>query len=355
VGAPGLPDEPFADRAAEVAQDGRLADGNQAALQQAIVALVEKLKQTPSDAPVWLLYGRTLAMLSQWDQAEDAYRRAMDLGQTDPDVGAAHAEMIVMQAGGTVTPVAEMAFRQVLKDDPASGIARYYLAMALAQGGEPRKALDGFEALLAELPPDSPLRDQVGEMITEAARAAGVKVPDPFVRAAAQAPGPDAAAVAEAASMTDEQRQAMVRGVVGKLEAKLQAEPANLDGWLRLAQAYAVLHDPDRAADAYDKAARLRPGDVSIPLQEVRMLLNETDKLPPRVKDLLRQAEVTAPEQPLVLWYLGMAAAREANADEARRYWGMLLAKLPTGGDNAKTIRDAIGTLKKYQDSHVMN
>ena len=58
----------------------------------------------------------------------------------------------------------------------------------------------------------------------------------------------------------------------------------NLDGWMRLGRAYAVLHEPDKAADAYEKRRAFKPDDVSIPLQEVRALLSDhapTDKLPP--------------------------------------------------------------------------
>ena len=288
-------------------------------------ALAAKLKQNPSDAAGWLLYGRSLAMLSQWDQAEDAYRHAIDLGQTDPDVIADHAEVLVMQAGGTVTPAAETAFRQVLKADPSSGIARYYLALAAMQAGEPRQAIEGFQALLAEMPADSPLRPQLGQRVAEAAHAAGIPVPE-LAKGTPPAPatGPDADALANAANMTDAQRQAMIRGMVAKLAAKQEADPGNLDGWMRLGRAYAVLHEPDKAADAYDKAAKLRPDDVSIPLQEVRALLNDqapTDKLPPRVIGLLKHIEATNPEEPLVLWYLGMAAAQDARIDEARGYW----------------------------------
>ncbi len=89
-----------------------------------------------------------------------------------------HAEILVMQAGGTVTPAAEAAFQKVLKADPSSGIARYYLAVAAMQAGEPRKAIEGFQALLAELPADSPLRAQLGQRVAEAAQAAGIPVPE---------------------------------------------------------------------------------------------------------------------------------------------------------------------------------
>ncbi len=346
LGAPGLPDEPFVARKAEMAHGG-----NPASLQQATTALAAKLKQNPSDAAGWLLYGRSLAMLSQWDQAEDAYRHAIDLGQTDPDVVADHAEVLVLQAGGTVTPAAEAAFRQVLKADPSSGIARYYLAVAAMQAGEPRQAIEGFQALLAEMPADSPLRPQLGQKVAEAAHAAGIPVPEPTKGVPpVSAPGPDADALAGAANMSDEQRQAMVRDMVAKLAAKQDADPGNLDGWLRLGRAYAVLNQPDKAADAFDKAAKLRPDDVSIPLQEVRALLSDqapADKLPPRVIGLLKRIEATAPDEPLVLWYLGMAAAQDARIDEARGYWSKLLTKMPPGGEDTKMVQSGLDALSK--------
>ena len=353
LGNPGLPDDPFSGRKAELAQTQ-----GPSSLQQAADTLAAKLKQHPSDAPGWVLYGRTLAMLNQWTDAEDAYRHAIDLGQTGPDILGDHAEIMVMQAGGTVTPAAEAAFQQILKADPTSGIARYYLAIAAMQAGEPRKAIDGLQALLAELPANSPLRPQLGQKIAEAAHAAGIPVPELAQGSAAAqdsaqaapAPGPDAKAMADAASMTDEQRQAMIRGMVANLAAKQEADPSNLEGWMRLGGAYTVLHQPDKAADAYDKAAALKPDDVTIPLQAVRALLSDhapTDKLPPRVIALLKHVEAADPGQPLVLWFLGIAAAQDARPDDARRYWSQLLTKVPSGSEDAKMIQAALDTLSR--------
>jgi cytochrome c-type biogenesis protein CcmH len=348
LGAPGIPDEPFSARKAELAESH-----GPTSLQRTADTLAAKLKQNPSDAAGWLLYARTLTMLRQWDGAEDAYRHAIDLGQTDPDILGDHAEIMVLQASGTVTPAAEAALRQVLQADPSSGIAQYYLAVAAMQAGEPRKALDGFQALLAEMPENSPLRPQLGEKVAEAAQAAGVKVPElakGTPPAPAPAPGPDANAVADAANMSDDQRQTMIRGMVANLAAKQAANPSNLDGWLRLGKAYAVLHETDKAADAYNKAVALKPDDVSIPLQEVRALLQDhvpTDKLPVRVVGLLKHVEATDPDQPVVLWYLGMAAAQDAQPDEARRYWTKLLTIMPPGSEDARMVQSALDTLSQ--------
>ena len=365
LGSPGVPDEPYSSRGAELA-----ADNSQSSLRGAVAALATQLKQHPGNAQGWLLYGRSLAMLNQWDQAEEAYRHAIDLGQTGPEVLADHAEVMVMQAGGTVTPAAEAALKQVLKADPASGIARYYLAIAAMQAGEPRRAIDGLQELLADLPADSPVRPQLGRQIAAAAQSAGVAVPKlaegrppapgPTTGSEATASGapgsggggsvggPDAKAVADAANMSDAQRQTMIRGMVAQLAAKQQADPSNLDGWVRLGRAYSVLHEPDKAADAFDKAAGLKPDDVSIPLQEARALLSDhapTDKVSPRVVGLLKRVQASEPTQPLVLWYLGLAAAQDAHPEQARQYWSTLLTQVPPGSEDAKVIQSALDTL----------
>ena len=354
LGAPTVPDQPFASRATS-SPDMAGPD----AMRQAAEQLAEKLKQNPSDAQAWLLYARSLAILTQWDKAEDAYQHAIDLGQTSPEVLADHAEMLVMQAHGTVTPATEAIFRQILQTDPGNVAARYYLATAAGQAGEPRKAIDALQALLADMPANSPFRDQIGERIAEAAREAGIPVPTlaagkpPMVEtpsAEAAPPGPDDKAVADAANMPNEQREAMIRGMVSQLAAKQQASPGNLDGWLRLGRAYAVLHEPEQAADAYEKAAALKPDDVSIPLQEARALLSDhkpADRMPPRVVALLKRVEARDPNEPVMLWYLGVDAAQDARSNDAQRYWRALVAQLPVGSEDQRMIQQAIDTLPK--------
>src|SRR3546814_5661530 len=50
--------------------------------------------------------------------------------------------------------------------------------------------------------------------------------------------------------MTPEERQAFIRTMVDQLAARLEAEPADPDGWLRLARSYLVLGEADKARAA---------------------------------------------------------------------------------------------------------
>jgi cytochrome c-type biogenesis protein CcmH len=55
--------------------------------------------------------------------------------------------------------------------------------------------------------------------------------------------------------------------LVAKLAARLQTEPNDADGWMRLGRADIVQGQRGNAATDHDKAAALRPNDVGLRLQ----------------------------------------------------------------------------------------
>nr|WP_294519412.1 c-type cytochrome biogenesis protein CcmI [uncultured Rhodopila sp.] len=306
-------------------------------LQKAAARLTEKLEADPSNADRWVQLARTSGSLRRWDAAADAYRHALSLGSTGPDVQVGFGEMLVMQAAGIVTPAARDAFAATLKADPKNEIARYYLARAAMQEGHPREAIRQMQAMLAEIPEDSAMRAAIADQIEAAAKVAGLPMPELAKGTPAGAPDPAADATAADAA------------TAAKLAARLQAQPGDADGWMRLGRAYLAQHERDKAADAYDHAIALVPGDTAIRLQAIEGLLDGIkpgDTLPPRALALLRQVETIAPDQPEVLWYLGFAAALDAHPEDARRYWTRLLARLPAESQNAGMVRAAMDSLK---------
>ena len=111
-------------------------------------------------------------------QGQDAYRHAIDLGANSPEVLSDHAEMLVMAAGGTVTPAAEAAFNEVLKADPGNGLARFYLAMAFAQAGEPQQGDRRLAGAAGRHAGGLASRPTVAQQIAEAAKTAGIPMPE---------------------------------------------------------------------------------------------------------------------------------------------------------------------------------
>jgi cytochrome c-type biogenesis protein CcmH len=362
LGAPGVPDVPFAERqeAAPAGQGPHAGQPPHIDMADAAKTLAAKLKTDPNNAQGWLMYARTEAMLGNWQTSADAYSHAIAQGQTDADVFAGYGEMLVLGTDGIVGPPARAAFTSALQRDGKNDVARYYTALADAQAGESRRAIAGWQALAADIPDDSPMREAIGRQVADAASTAGIAAP-PLPKgqpatasttgeptAGEQGPGQDQMAAAE--NMPPAERDKMVRGMVEKLATELASAPDNLAGWLQLGRAYTVLGYADKAADAFDHAAALKPGDVEISMQEVEAILTNRkpdDAIPARAVTLLKQIEAVSPDRPEVLWYLGVVAARAGQRDEAKRDWQRLLPLLPADSEDRKTVVEALQTLDK--------
>ncbi|MGB3864449.1 MAG: c-type cytochrome biogenesis protein CcmI, partial [Xanthobacteraceae bacterium] len=70
------------------------------------------------------------------------------------------------------------------------------------------------------------------------------------------APALSGDAVAAVQGMSEGDRNVVIRGMVERLAARLQQDGNDVEGWLRLARAYMVLNEPERARAARDDARR---------------------------------------------------------------------------------------------------
>jgi cytochrome c-type biogenesis protein CcmH len=215
--------------------------------------LKARLEREPDHPEGWVLLGRTLASLQRFDEAREAYGRAIAFKPDEPQLHAELGEVLVLAAEGTVTPAAEAEFAKS-GNDPR---ARFYSAEAALQRGDNVAAKAGLQALLADAPADAPWRKAV------AARLAEIAPGEPQASAKTQA-GPTAQDLAAARSMSPEERQAMIRGMVERLAARLEQQPDDKEGWARLAHAYDVLGETDKAQAARARAAEVgAPGEAS--------------------------------------------------------------------------------------------
>src|SRR5262249_26098680 len=113
------------------------------------------------------------------------------------------------------------------------------------------------------------------------------------------------------ASMTPEQRQQAIRGMVEGLAARLKDNPQDRGGWLRLANAWKVLGENASAIDAYAKADALGPVDARILTDwaeaHVRGLKPGEPPSPTAIA-VLERLEKAEPRNGLALFYLGAAS-----------------------------------------------
>jgi len=278
LGSPSLPDQPFAGRTAAGTATSA-ANPDAIDMDEALARLGAHLKEHPEDLNGWLLRARAELGLGRYKEAADAYRHAADLSGQRADISGDWGEAQVLAAGGTVTSAAREAFTAGLRDPETAPRSRYYLALAQMQQGEVKSALAAWVDLAAEAPADADWLPLVRQRIAEAASTLGI---DPATLKSATT-GPNEAAVAAAAkaaaSASPEERQAMILAMVGKLAARLESQPDDVEGWARLGRSYMVLNQPEKAREAYVRALKLKPEDPRLAqaLAEARAAAGKTE------------------------------------------------------------------------------
>ena len=261
LGAPGYPDLPLSVRLerAQAAYDARPSQAQSEAAAKVpatttpdaeFLDLMAKLRTAvtarPDDLAGLALLARNEASLGNFIAARMAQQHLVDL-KADRATAEDHeilAQLMIGAAGGQVSPQAEAELIKALQSDPKRGLAQYFSGLMFAQTGRPDRTFALWEPLLAEGPPDAPWIAPIRASIEDIAVMAGVHY------TLADAKGPDAAAIAAADDMMPEDRKAMIKGMVGQLQDRLDTMGGPVEDWVKLINALRVLGEDDRARDA---------------------------------------------------------------------------------------------------------
>ena len=277
LGAPGYPDLPLRERigAAEKARASRpgqaAAEAEPASARSGATeeyqALVARLRRVVADRPddlqghVLLVQGE--ARLGNFAAAHAAQALVLALkgGVATADDWADHADLLILAAGGYVSPEAEQALTRALALDPANGGARYYSGLMFLQTGRPDLAFQLWATLLRESRPDAPWLPLIRARIEEVALRAGVQYTLPGPQAAL--PGPSAEEVSAAGELSAGDRARMIRSMVEGLAERLATEGGAAQEWARLVGALGVLGEVTRARAIRAEAQIVFAGDAN--------------------------------------------------------------------------------------------
>jgi cytochrome c-type biogenesis protein CcmH len=252
LGAPSYPDQPFKTRLAE----WRAADPQTLAAPQMAAILRVIAAERPTDPEPLRQLAIAEFASREPTEAIQALHRAIALAPGRPDLWELLGQALVAEGGGDADADAQDAFRRLLAIDPGNANARYFLARARIAGGDVAGGLADWRALQTSLPPSDPRGAALARDITQ-------------VSNTGQLP----AATRPDASVGQPQIQAMVDG----LAARLQANPDDAAGWVRLVRAYAVLGEIDRRDAALADARRRYAAHPAILAQ-----LNAALTIPPQ-------------------------------------------------------------------------
>ena len=281
LGAPGYGDLALADRI-EMAQDAR---ENRPGQQQAedslppftvppeaspdYVALVERLRDTvatrPDDLQGHILLAQNEANLGNFRAAARAHSHIIRIKGPKATVAdyTNYADMLVLAAGGYVSPEAEAALNEALSRDGSDGTARYYFGLMMAQTGRPDTAFRIWDQLLREGPGDAPWIQPILAQIEDMSFRAGVNYQLPEIGPGRDAPrGPTASDIEAAQDMSPAERMEMIESMVAGLSDRLATEGGPVQDWAQLISALGVLGETAQARAVYENAIEVFAEDT---------------------------------------------------------------------------------------------
>jgi len=134
-----------------------------------------------------------------------------------------------------------------------------------------------------------------------------------------------------------------VEAMVAKLAERLQADPANAEGWLMLARSHAALGRHGDAVAALRKLDQLQPDnpDTLTDLADVIAMVNDR-RLDGEPAQLVQRALAINPQHPKALALGGTMAFDAGDYRGARDQWQRLLAQLPADSELARTVQGSI-------------
>jgi cytochrome c-type biogenesis protein CcmH len=246
-----------------------------ASVDEMIQRVQARLQRSPQDADGWRMLGWAYFSIERFTDAANAYSRAIELRSDSAEYRSARGEALVRGADGIVTAAARKDFDEAVKLDPKEARARFFIGLAKEQDGNKQAALSDWSKLLAESDPAElwlpDLRDRVAELQRELGGASASSQPlrpdlsaealREFLqsekskqRAEAPRRDPSAEDVRNAESMVPQDRAAMIRGMVEGLASRLEQQPRDAEGWIKLVRSRVVLGEAELADKSLKRA-----------------------------------------------------------------------------------------------------
>jgi cytochrome c-type biogenesis protein CcmH len=251
-----------------------------------IAQLAQRMTKTPNDADGWQMLGWSYFRTDRFSEAAKAYANASAIQPETAALKTAWAEALIRASDGKVTQEALELCEAALRRDAKDPRARFIVGLAKEQAGDAKGAIDLWIALLRDAVPADEWESDVRQQTLELAKSNGIDVtarlpvppsgpgilgklnldtvtsgarPVPLSGSVAQTKvhQPTVADVKAAESMSDSDRVAMIRSMVDSLQTRLDANPRDSEGWIKLFRSRVVLGEAERAQTALARALQI--------------------------------------------------------------------------------------------------
>lgn len=305
--------------------------------------LAARLKANPDNPKGWAMLARSYKVMGRFTEAEQAFLKAGDLVNTEPDLLVDYADLLAVRASNNIEGKPLELVNKALMLNPQHPMGLMMSGVAAYRRSDFALAVKQWEKLLTVLDPGSPDAQQVEADIADARAKAGLPAAAKAAPAPGAKPGADAGKLppvdpAAAPGMTPEK----INQMIDSLAAQLKTNPDDLAGWVRLARAYKVQGRLPEAEQAFGKAGKLVDGDPDLLTQYADLLAMRSNSLEGRPLALVNKALALNPKHPVALMLAGTAAYRRADYVQAVAHWEKVLTVLPPGSPDAKQVEAEI-------------
>lgn len=120
-----------------------------------VARLAEKMQANPDDLKGWLMLARSYKTMGRYAEAAEAYAKGEKAIGDDPDTLASYAETLAMSQGKGLQGKPVRLVERALKIDPQHGHSLFLAGAAAMEGGDAKKGIAYWEALLPQVEPGS--------------------------------------------------------------------------------------------------------------------------------------------------------------------------------------------------------
>ena len=253
LGQPALADQPITTRTLSA----------EAELVRMVAQAEMRLFSQPDDAEGWRVIAPVYRRLGRFDDALAAYDRALRWGSFEAraksDLLVQRAETSLLLSQGVFNDAIKATIAEARGLDPLNVRGGFLDAMQVDSAGDIAVARARWNEFIAAF-------EATGDQTVELARQRLAMLSDGDGAERAAPPplsGPTAEQMAAAQTMSDTDRAAMIDGMVSGLAARLEADPSDVAGWVRLIRSYGVLGRDADALEAIVKAREVFADDAA--------------------------------------------------------------------------------------------
>jgi len=136
--------------------------------------------------------------------------------------------------------------------------------------------------------------------------------------------------------------------LVAELQARMEAEPDDVAGWMLLGRSYRSLQQFDASLAAFKRANELAPNDpgIMVEVAEAMIFAAGPGNMNPEVPFILEAALRLEPQLQKALWLSGMVAMQGGDDLEAIRQWEGLIPLLEPGSAVVGSVQQQINAAR---------